>query len=185
MSNRPFETGFTLVELMIVVAIAAILLGVGVPSLKDWTSESKMRNRAESIQQGLSLAKSQAMARNWFASFTVTPDGGWTVACAPAKDDNANGVEDSGDCIFTRTVRGGDISQSAYTQAVAPLSATTVTFGPMGTVVANRDAGPSASLQRVDFTPSSGPRSVRVQVNAGGQVKLCEPSAAAASPKAC
>lgn len=33
--QRGIQTGFTLIELMVVVTLAAILLGIGVPSFKD------------------------------------------------------------------------------------------------------------------------------------------------------
>lgn len=56
--------GFSLVELMIVVAIAGILLAVAVPSLQHSINSARTRGVAESVLMGLAQARSEAIRRN-------------------------------------------------------------------------------------------------------------------------
>jgi prepilin-type N-terminal cleavage/methylation domain-containing protein len=56
--------GFSVIELMIVVAIAGILLAIAVPSLQSSITSARTRGVAESIYTGLSQARSEAIRRN-------------------------------------------------------------------------------------------------------------------------
>lgn len=56
--------GFSLVEMIIVVAIAGVLLAIAVPSLQSSITSARTRGVAESIYTGLSQARSEAIRRN-------------------------------------------------------------------------------------------------------------------------
>ena len=58
------QRGFTLVELMVTLAIAIVLLGLGVTSFSTMISTTQSRNVAESILSGLRLARAEAIKRN-------------------------------------------------------------------------------------------------------------------------
>lgn len=58
------NAGFSAVELMTVVAIAGILLAVAVPSLQSSIVSARTRGVAESLLNGLALARSEAIRRN-------------------------------------------------------------------------------------------------------------------------
>ncbi|MGE5621626.1 MAG: GspH/FimT family pseudopilin, partial [Bacillota bacterium] len=62
----------TLVELMVAVAIIAIVLGVGVPSFATWVRNSQIRTATESIKNGLQLAQAEALRRNTSVRFQLT-----------------------------------------------------------------------------------------------------------------
>ena len=90
--NRTFkraQQGFTLIELMIVVAIIGILAAVALPAYQDYTKRAK-------VSEGLSLAGSAKLnvAENY--SNAKQYDKGWTAPSATAAIkavaiDNANG----------------------------------------------------------------------------------------------
>ena len=63
--------GFTLVELMVTIAVAAILLTVGVPSLKSLYDAYRGSSEISRIQQTLAFAKNQAVS--YGAPVTVCP----------------------------------------------------------------------------------------------------------------
>lgn len=74
--------GFTILELLIVMAIAAILLGVAVPSYTYFNENSRLKNTALILYSTIIFARSEAIKRN--SPVTITPDSsdwvdGWKV----------------------------------------------------------------------------------------------------------
>lgn len=56
--------GFSLIELMVVIAILGLLLAIGIPSFATWLRNVQIRNAAESLQSGLQFARTEALRRN-------------------------------------------------------------------------------------------------------------------------
>jgi type IV fimbrial biogenesis protein FimT len=69
--------GFTLVELIVALALAALLMTTGVHGLGAWLTEQELRDRADALLHALQLARSEAIKRG--ARVDVCPAGG---ACA-------------------------------------------------------------------------------------------------------
>jgi type IV fimbrial biogenesis protein FimT len=55
--------GFTLIELMVVVAIVAVLAAVGAPSFRDMLLNQRLASAAQSFNSALSLARMEAIQR--------------------------------------------------------------------------------------------------------------------------
>lgn len=79
--------GFNFIELMIVVAIAGILMAVAVPSLQSSINSARTRGVAESVYNGLSQARSEAIRRNAPMRFQLvsTLDNTCTYSAASGK----------------------------------------------------------------------------------------------------
>jgi type IV fimbrial biogenesis protein FimT len=75
MLNQLNQRGFNLIELMITIVILGILLMVGLPAYTDWMQNLKIRSAAESVQNGLQVARSTAIARNTQVSLVFPVDG--------------------------------------------------------------------------------------------------------------
>ncbi|SHJ35096.1 prepilin-type N-terminal cleavage/methylation domain-containing protein [Malonomonas rubra DSM 5091] len=56
--------GFTLMELVVAVAILAILAGLSLPPLMQWLSRADYREVSQQVLQALRLGQSQSAARN-------------------------------------------------------------------------------------------------------------------------
>ena len=73
--NRSIQKGFTLIELMIVVAIIGILAAVALPAYQDYTVRAK-------VTEGLVVASSAKLAVAENASNGKNFDSGWTPPAA-------------------------------------------------------------------------------------------------------
>lgn len=63
-SRSRAERGFTLVELMITITIAAVLMMIAVPSFKSLTLSNKLTTAANDMVNAISVAKMEAIKRN-------------------------------------------------------------------------------------------------------------------------
>lgn len=70
------EAGFTLIELVVSIAIVAVLLAVGVPSLRDMAVSQSVRGAANDLYSDLTFARAEAIKRNAQVS-VVRETGGW------------------------------------------------------------------------------------------------------------
>lgn len=75
--------GFTLVELLIVVAVVAILAEVTVPSMQSLVASQRVKTAASTLQSALVRTRSEGLKRN--ANVTLAPaaagqwNAGWSV----------------------------------------------------------------------------------------------------------
>ena len=123
---HPFQLGFTLVEVLVVVAILMALMMVGVPNLRSFLSDGQAQSYSESVAQGLQIARAQAIARGKHMVFRMNADNGWTAQCETMVDTGVAGVEDApDDCIFSKTAVAGSITSP-------PSNMSAITFGASG-----------------------------------------------------
>lgn len=65
--------GFTLIELMLVVAIAAVLAIIAIPGFKSLTQSQQVKNASFDLYSSLNLARSEAIKRNSDVVLTFQP----------------------------------------------------------------------------------------------------------------
>jgi type IV fimbrial biogenesis protein FimT len=83
------ERGFTLVEAMVTLAIIVILAGVGMPAMKEFVANQRVRSAASELFSDILQARSEAIKRN--TDITLAPVGswekGWSIASPAAGQD--------------------------------------------------------------------------------------------------
>jgi len=82
--------GFSLIELMVTIALAAIVLGLGLPSVQQAIRSNRITTSANEMQAALTLARSEAMR---------TPRGGHV--CASADGSTCGGAWSDGWIVWT------------------------------------------------------------------------------------
>jgi type IV fimbrial biogenesis protein FimT len=78
--------GFTLLELMITIALVAILLGIGAPSFAEFIRNSRITSKSNDLLAAMHLARTESIKRR--APVTVCGSGN-SDAAAPACDTNS------------------------------------------------------------------------------------------------
>ncbi|MGH8658866.1 MAG: GspH/FimT family pseudopilin [Gammaproteobacteria bacterium] len=139
------SSGFTLVELMITLALAAIILSAAVPSFRDLVQNNRITAQVNEFITALSLARSEAIKRGATLRVTALAGGGasnefgmgWRVWA----DADGDGSYDAGEELReTAALSGGATLDSVSVPAV-----TEVQYLPSGLL--NIAAGTTQSFQ--------------------------------------
>ena len=86
------QRGFTLVELMVAIVVAAILLAVGVPSFQSTINSGRLATASNELLVSLQTARIEAIRYNHRTAVCLSRNaGGANPACAPAAATDASG----------------------------------------------------------------------------------------------
>jgi type IV fimbrial biogenesis protein FimT len=172
----------SLIELAIGLAIMGLLIALGVPSYQQWIQNSQIRSAAQTLLQGLQMARSNAVRRNEFVSFNLTGSGGtpdWRVGCATATAACPSNIQSWTNAEGAANVRiGTSTANGAFGTALGAGAGVpgAITFNGTGRVVTAPGVAPIA---RIDvMNPSlavADQRRLVVLVTAGGAMRLCDP----------
>jgi type IV fimbrial biogenesis protein FimT len=101
------QTGFTLTELMVVLAIVAILLSIGVPSYRYITNSYRMSAEVNGLLGDLQYARSEAIRQGQTVTTCVSTNGtactggfAWAGGWIVFSDPNANSTVDAGETVL-------------------------------------------------------------------------------------
>lgn len=165
---RPMK-GFTLLEVMIVLAIVAILVGIAAPSLKGMMQSNNSSSASMSIQKSLLFARNHATTT--LNNVTVCPlvvgststscGSDWTTGLDVFIDDNGDGILDADDMVLQT---GKAISNSDTLN----FGSDSITFGVDG-LVTNLQASPANV-----FRYCSGDNKVGIEVFLNGRSKIID-----------
>lgn len=171
------HAGATLIELMIGIAIVAMLVGIALPNFITWIQNTQIRTAADALLSGLQITRAEAVRRNELITFTLTGFD-WAI------------TDSTGAAIESRTAEEGSDNAVITVQGAMPL-----TFNGVGrpsgaalAAVANNDvtiitvANPTGGLcQDAGGTM----RCLQVHVTLGGQVRMCDPVLPTTNPQSC
>lgn len=196
------QGGFTLIELMVTLAVFAILCLLAMPSFNTWIANDRVRAVAQDMANGLRLAQTEALRRSRQSVFALITDPNpaesanagapgyhavnsnatnWAVSIAPSALDNSASTS-TGTFVHGGTL-GHDIGASVAISGPAVLC-----FDSVGRMVTDGGAsgvgacgapsasGPPALIYAIKSAASDHP--LQIEVGLGGQVRLCNPARA-------
>lgn len=189
--------GVTLIELIIAVAIFGFLIAMGSRSFTSWIQNQQIRTGAESILNGMQLARSEAVKRNANAMFVLcdlaagNTGSSWDVLAASATSVAQACGPDFGAATGWERVQQRSGQEGSRNAAVATGGANAIAFNGFGRVVNVATLPPSAnpiiqSITQVDVSNPKlgncetaavpGARCLSITVGAGGNLRMCDPS---------
>jgi type IV fimbrial biogenesis protein FimT len=153
------KKGFSLIELMVSLAIMAIILSISAPLYESWLSKLRIKNVAEGINLGIIQTRTEAIRRNQLVFFKLNSDTSWTIT------DNNNNV-----------INRKEASESSMgvNLIINPNQANFITFNSYGQVSQNLDATDSITSIKIESSSTtSNVASITVKIGKGGGTLVC------------
>jgi type IV fimbrial biogenesis protein FimT len=196
MLTRIRTRGVTLIELAIAMTVMSIVLALSVPTLSTYLANQQIRTSAEKVLNALRQARHEAVKRNTTVQFSLVNSlKGECVLASSGPHIVVSRTSPVGQC----DIAASDSVEPRIIQAISgqegsqgtSISAhdgdgnarTTVTFNGLGLVVAADDSIRQIDL---DLSTDAARRPLRVQILAGGDIRMCDPSVTASTdPRKC
>ena len=180
--SRTSHQGFTLIELMVTIAIAAILLTIGVPSLTSFFDRQKVVAAAEVVYSSLQEAKIEAISRSEDVAFVHSAGSSYSTAFEWAISTKTDCSLSANDCkvSFGGTGVLNEFNNSAFVDVFIKL-----TTGDNPIIFdSTRGVITSSNAVTFDFKSPDG-LFMQVKVSKVGMISLCSPSSSVGGYKAC
>ena len=160
----PQERGLTLVELVVTIAIAAILMAIAMPSFSTFLVNSRVKSAAGRLQQDLQWARAEAIKENQVVTVNLT---GTLSAAAPAC---------SWAVVASASSQAPQENQVAfqrdYPQVGCKVSGNTLCFSPIGNLMGGGGCNLGGTYTYADSSiPAT--NTWLVIVSAGGRIISC------------
>lgn len=159
------QIGFTLIEVLVALAVAAILATVAVPRFSDALANVLARAEVKSFVQSLNVARSEAVARASEVRVSVSSSN-WSSGWQSWLDADGDGVRDSGETLKEYAGFSSDATVSGDQNGT---TVTTLSFTANGFLNA---AAP------IDFTYRTSPavcsRDKNIRVSLTGQLTVSQ-----------
>lgn len=202
------RNGFSLVELMVTLAVIGILLALAAPYFSDWAANSRVRSTAEALQNALRKAQSEAIRRNHQTALVLT------AATAPSATSTANTAGpnwfirlvnfSATETATSATADGGSANFLIASETYGSSNSVTIVgsksmicFNSLGRLTNNAASTsdgyalnctvPASPSSPVTYTISRTGASLTLQVRVGlgGRVQMCYPAKPATDPDGC
>lgn len=178
------QRGFTLIEMMLAVAIIGILSAATLPSFRNFLSGQKLNASSNNVYTAMQLAKATAIQQN--ASMTVLFNKGTGQWCIFNRQISPNSTTCN---MGSNALENGVVKKyieplnSDISIASVPTDAAQITYDSFGRVVANPDT--SATLTSLAYTLRNDTSKATTVQLANGLIRLCDPKKPTGNPQAC
>jgi type IV fimbrial biogenesis protein FimT len=157
------QTGFTLAEVMITMAIAGVLLAVGMPSMREFIQNGRITSVTNELVSTLMVARSEAMRQSTTTCVCPSTDG---ATCEPSSN------------WETGWIAFSDYNSNCIMDGVAPNADTMLKVWDgtdyAGQITVRNNNGLINALNRVSFNSRGETQSNVAGVGMGGTFSICD-----------
>lgn len=193
--DRCPQKGYSLIELMVVVALFALLLALAMPSIRDMIANARVRTAAEGMLNGMQLARAEAVRLNTPVNLNIRADGiGWDIVLTSdtAAPPTALHTRAADVGVGVTTPAPAQMTTPTLTDTPTSVSAPSLTFNGWGTMaMPNGGVMATAAAFAIRYSSPSGTRAMCVAIIANTP-RMCDPQrttvlnpAFATDPQAC
>lgn len=176
--------GFTVIELMIALAVVALFTSLALPSYRNLLEKRQVTSGAEQLKAFLSAAQLESVKRNESLAVAYSRSAvdswclGVTVGTA-ACDCTIADPSDSGACLVDGELRVFSNANLNHPGIMSGMSGDgSIAYDPVRGLLLDHTDHVSLQLESPDQTSYA----LNVEVNVTGEVKICSPSDATAVP---
>jgi type II secretion system protein H len=164
MTRSRAHSGFTLLELMLVMVLACMAMAIVAPSVSNWSRGGKLRDAADQFVAVARLARTQAVANSTTYRMTVDPSSG-TYQLSMQSGTDFVGLGSSWGRAFTLP-DGVHIQVMRQQQPAAQQQQQSQSgYGQSGPTQGNNAAAATATDNTIDFYPTGRTQQVQVRLS--------------------
>jgi type IV fimbrial biogenesis protein FimT len=156
--------GFTIIELLVTLAVAALLATVAAPSFSAFIRDGRMTSAANSLVVELNTARSESVKRGTRINLSaVSGNTDWSAGWTIYEDSDADGVQDAGEA----NIQVGDGTDAPLTITG---DAAFISYQPAGTLT----VAPATRTLTLCESDRAGETGRQITISATGRVNMAD-----------
>jgi type IV fimbrial biogenesis protein FimT len=198
-----------MIEAIVTLSIFAILTALGIPAMRTWMADNKVRAVTDNLQNGLRLAQAESLRRSRQVVFALTNTNATSTSALPVSA-VANGTSWAIYTLPSMTdgsetpafIQSGVLSTTSTSVAINSNGTAALCFNEAGRLISSSNSAlatvtggatctvptsgtPPVQIFNISLTGADRPLEVKVAL--GGQVHMCDPNItlSAAYPEGC
>lgn len=160
--------GFGLIELLITISLLGILTTLAVDNVGTWIQDTKTRSVAESLQNGIRLAQTEAIKRSQNTTFNLSGKN-WDVKVMLRGNSSTNADTALSSNGLIHKSAFADTSLVSISEANKTSPTSQLRFNALGRLVS-----PTNTVNYI-LSNSKGKRRMQVSINMAGKIRMCDP----------
>ncbi len=132
MQDKKNILGFSVIELLAVIAVFAIILAIGIPSLSHFSESASLRVECDTLVSSLKMAQQEAVSQQYNHVVKINTDQNYWTIIRQEPDTETPGV------VTEFDVQKRELQKNVFIKEIVGIEDSQVKFVPFGSVT---DAG--------------------------------------------